>query len=225
MQFLQLDGLKGKRIGVPNGFFNFPNRTVQHTVYQQHLDTMRKQGAILIENLDIDNLDTLMDNLNNGEQIALPAEFKLSLNSYLSDLSYSPVRSLAEIIAFNNAHHIEEKLKEIRQIIFLAAENTTGLGAPARAAVRRLSKMSANGLEKLMKEHKLDAVVTPNADASSVLAIGGMPGISVPAGHGKMGVPFGLCFGGLRGYEPRLIEMAYAFEQITKARKAPMFMA
>lgn len=87
-----------------------------------------------------------------------------------------------------------------------------------------MNKLSANGLEKLVKEHKLDAVVMPNADASSALAIGGMPGISVPAGYGKMGVPFGLCFGGLRGYEPRLIEMAYAFEQHTKVRKAPMFM-
>ncbi|KAF6998397.1 hypothetical protein CFC21_014519 [Triticum aestivum] len=224
MQFLNMDGLKGKRIGVPNGFFNFPDGTVQQTVYGQHLNTMRKQGAILIENLDIENLDIIMDNLNNGQQIALPAEFKLSLNSYLLDLSYSPVRSLAEIIAFNNAHPIEERLKEIGQIIFLAAENTTGIGAPERAAIRQLKKLSANGLEKLMKEHKLDAIVMPNADASSALAIGGMPGISVPAGYGKMGVPFGLCFGGLRGYDPRLIEMAYAFEQNTKVRKAPMFM-
>ncbi|SPT15616.1 unnamed protein product [Triticum aestivum] len=118
----------------------------------------------------------------------------------------------------------QEKLKEIGQIIFLAAENTTGIGAPERAAIRQLKKLSTNGLEKLMKEHKLDAIVTPNADASLVLAIGGMPGISVPAGYGKMGVPFGLCFRGLRGFEPRLIEMAYAFEQHTKVRKAPMFM-
>jgi amidase len=58
----------------------------------------------VIENLDIENLGIILDTINNGEQLALAAEFKLSLNSYLSDLSYSPVRSLAEAIAFNIAH-------------------------------------------------------------------------------------------------------------------------
>jgi amidase len=61
----------------------------------------------VIENLDIANLAVIQDVLNNGEQIVLAAEFKSSLNTYLSDLSYSPVRSLADIIAFNNAHPIE----------------------------------------------------------------------------------------------------------------------
>jgi amidase len=61
----------------------------------------------VIENLDIANLTVIQDVLNNGQQIVLPAEFKSILNTYLSDLSYSPVRSLAEIIAFNDAHPIE----------------------------------------------------------------------------------------------------------------------
>jgi amidase len=103
------------------------------------------------------------------------------------------------------------------------AENTTGIGAMEKAAIRQVKRLSANGLEKLMKEHKLDAVLTPNDALSPALAMGGMPGITVPAGYGKMGVPFGLCFGGLKGYEPRLIEMAYAFEQVTKVRKTPTF--
>ncbi|CAL5028571.1 unnamed protein product [Urochloa decumbens] len=223
MQFLRTDGLRGKRIGIPNGFFNYPNGTVQNTIFRQHLDTMRKHGAILIENINIANLSVILDVLNNGEQIALPAEFKLSLDAYLSDLSYSPVHSLADIIAFNNAHPVEERLKEFGQLIFLVAENTTGIGAPERAAIQELNKLSAYGLEKLMKELKLDAIVTPNDSASSVLAIGGMPGITVPAGYGKLGVPFGICFGGLKGYEPRLIETAYAFEQATQVRKVPTF--
>ncbi|OEL12589.1 putative amidase [Dichanthelium oligosanthes] len=107
LQFLRTDGLRGKRIGIPNGFFNYPNGTVQHTVFLQHLDTMRKHGATLIEDIDIANLSVIVDVLNNGEQIALPAEFKLSLDAYLSNLSYSPVHSLADIITFNNAHPIE----------------------------------------------------------------------------------------------------------------------
>uniref|UniRef100_A0A0D9W2G7 Amidase domain-containing protein n=1 Tax=Leersia perrieri TaxID=77586 RepID=A0A0D9W2G7_9ORYZ len=221
MQFLKPDGLRGKRLGIPNGFFNFPNGSVQQIVYQQLLETVRKQGAIVVENLDIANLTVIQDVLNNGEQIVLAAEFKSSLNSYLSDLSYSPVRSLAEIIAFNNAHPIEERLKDFGQLIFLVAENTTGIGSPERAAIRQLNKLSADGLEKLMKEEQLDAVITPNDSLSTVLAIGGMPAITVPAGYGKRGVPFGICFGGLKGYEPRLIEIAYAFEQATMVRKTP----
>ncbi|CAN6227204.1 unnamed protein product [Urochloa humidicola] len=186
-------------------------------------DTVGKHGAILIENIDIANLSIILDVLNNGEQIALPAEFKLSLDAYLSELSYSPVHSLADIIAFNNAHPVEERLKEFGQLIFLVAQNTTGIGAPERAAIQELNNLSAYGLEKLMMELRLDAIVTPNDSASSVLAIGGMPGITVPAGYGKLGVPFGICFGGLKGYEPRLIEIAYAFEQATRVRKIPTF--
>uniref|UniRef100_A0ACD5UW06 Uncharacterized protein n=1 Tax=Avena sativa TaxID=4498 RepID=A0ACD5UW06_AVESA len=224
VQFLKKHGLNGKRIGVPNGFFTYPNGTVQQMVYQQHLNTIREQGAIVIENLDIENLSVILDTLNNGEQFALAAEFKLSLNTSLSDLSYYPVRSLADVIAFNIAHPVEEKLEEIGQLIFLVAENTTGIGATEKAAIDRLNKLSADGLEKLMKEHELDAVMAPNNALSPVLAIGGMPGITVPAGYGALGVPFGLSFGGLRGYEPRLIEMAYAFEQATKVRKPPTFL-
>ncbi|KAM0898323.1 hypothetical protein ACQ4PT_022006 [Festuca glaucescens] len=278
-QFLKKDGLKGKRIGVPNGFFTYPNGTVQRRVYQQHLDMIRSDRDRVPRHSEPKRHTGYAE--QNGQQIALPAELKLSLNAYLSDLAYSPVRSLAEVIAFNNAHPVEEKLEEFGQLIFLVAENTTGIGATEKAAIsqlRKLSadgleklstfhnindgkylcawqekleefgqliflvaenttgigatekaaisqlrKLSADGLEKLMKEHQLDAVVTPNDALSPVLAIGGMPGITVPAGYGELEVPFGLCFGGLKGYEPRLIEMAYAFEQVTKVRKTPTF--
>jgi amidase len=50
-----------------------------------------------------------------------------------------------------------------------------------------------------------------------------LQGITVPAGYGKLGVPFGICFGRLKGYEPRLMEMAYVFEQATRVRKTPTF--
>ena len=87
-----------------------------------------------------------------------------------------------------------------------------------------------------MREKRLDAVVAPDVYASTrlaagpgaasasiwpVLAIGGYPGIVVPAGFDSQGVPFGICFGGLRGSEPKLIEIAYGFEQATKIRRPP----
>jgi amidase len=90
-------------------------------------------------------------------------------------------------------------------------------------AIHQIHEPSANGVEKLMKEHSLDAIVAPNANAAVVLAFNGLPGITVPAGYDEEGLPFGMCFGGLRWYEPRLIEMAYGFEQGTNMRKMPMF--
>ncbi|KAK2665535.1 hypothetical protein Ddye_004109 [Dipteronia dyeriana] len=84
-----------------------------------------------------------------------------------------------------------------------------------------MEKLSRDGIEKLMTENKLDAMVTPGTHSISVLAIGGYPGITVPAGYDSYGMPFGICFGGLKGTEPKLIEVAYAFEQATLVRKQP----
>lgn len=72
-----------------------------------------------------------------------------------------------------------------------------------------------------MRSNKLDAVVIPGSGLSSILAIGGHPGIIVPAGYSKKKEPFGICFGGLRGSKPKLIEIAYSFEQATKIRRPP----
>ncbi|XBI51272.1 hypothetical protein VPH35_033806 [Triticum aestivum] len=214
---------KGKRIGVPNGFFQRYGQT-QLRVYKQHLATMRELGAVVIEKLDVAaNLSALLDEIGSNEAIAMQAEFKLSINAYLADLVHSPVHSLADIIAFNNKHPVEERLKDFGQPDLIAAQNTNGIGPRERAAICRLKELNAEGLENLMKERQLDAIVAPNSVVSSLLAIGGHPGIVVPAGYDEKGVPFGICFGGLQGYEPRLIEMAYAFEQATKVRRQPMF--
>ncbi|NP_001150232.2 amidase precursor [Zea mays] len=218
-QFLRTNGLRGKRIGVPDVFFQGYD-DMQLAVYEKHLDTMRQQGAVVIMDLDI---ATNFTDLGNQEILLMAAEFKISINAYLSGLLYSPVRSLAQVIAFNEAHPVEERLKDFGQPDLIAAEKTNGIGTRERAAIRRLREISTNGLEKLMKERRLDAIVAPNSDASSVLAVGGYPGIAVPAGYDEQGVPFAICFGGLQGYEPRLIEIAYAFEQATKVRRPPTF--
>ncbi|CAI0445380.1 unnamed protein product [Linum tenue] len=76
-----------------------------------------------------------------------------------------------------------------------------------------------------MWDHELDALVTHGPGISAVLAIGGFPGINVPAGYDEKGVPFGINFGGLKGTEQKLIQIAYGFEQLTKIRKPPTFIA
>nr|XP_048337333.1 probable amidase At4g34880 [Ziziphus jujuba var. spinosa] len=188
-------------------------------------DSVRQEGAILVDHLKIDNVGEIFS--STAENTALSAEFKVSLNAYLKELVTSPVRSLADVIAFNNKSK-KENVKQYGQNLFLTAEATNGIGYAEKAALSSIARLSKNGFEKVMKKNKLDALVagggrsTPFAILSTPLALGGFPGIIVPAGY-KDGVPFGICFGGLRGSEPKLIEIAYAFEQATKIRKPPKF--
>ncbi|KAJ3678457.1 hypothetical protein LUZ60_002260 [Juncus effusus] len=225
-QFLKVNGLKGKRIGIlRKDFFDFPNNSVKSEVFEQHFNTMRKKGAILIDNLELANASTILDYDQSGEEIALLAEFKLSLNDYLSQLTYSPVKSLADVISFNNKHKSEEKIKEYGQDIFVMSQTTNGITSTERNAIIKMSQLSQMGIETLIRENRLDAIIaiiTPDSTFTSVLAIGGYPGISVPAGYDK-GVPFGICFGGLKGFEPRLIEIAYGFERASLVRIPPQF--
>jgi len=116
---------------------------------------------------------------------------------------------------------LQEKL-EYGQDVMVQAEKTNGIGKAEKQALLNMTRWSQNGFEKLMKINKLDVVVTPIWSFSHILAIGGYPGVSVPAGYEK-GQPFGIFFGGLKGSEPKLIEIAYSFEQATLIRKPPPF--
>ncbi|KAJ4966128.1 hypothetical protein NE237_017977 [Protea cynaroides] len=138
----------------------------------------------------------------------------------------SPIRTLADAIAFNlNYSTLEMNIPQYGQTNFLLAENTTGTSNPAyQAALMNMQSLTQNGFVKLMTDNNLDALITPNPTVTPMLAIGGFPGITVPAGYDPTtGAPFGICFSGLQGYEPRLIEISYAFEQATKVRKPPSF--
>ncbi|KAH0940694.1 hypothetical protein HID58_000331 [Brassica napus] len=214
-QFLTASGLKGKRLGV----------VMKHSLLDHPIEMLRREGATVIEDLSIPNMEVIKDWTKSGERTALLAEFKMSLNAYLKVLVKSPVRSLADVIAYNEKFAEEEKVEEWGQELFLAAEATNGMGKKERTALQKMEKLSRNGLEKLMKEKELDAIVSLGSKMSNVLAIGGCPGINVPAGYDSEGVPFGITFGGLRFSEPKLIEIAYGFEQSTLIRKPPKFKA
>ncbi|CAA0807691.1 Amidase family protein [Striga hermonthica] len=221
-QFLNKDGLKGKRLGVVrNPFMALSNVSSRSPIFETHLQTLRDKGATVLDDLEIPNIDVILDPLQSGELLALMAEFKLSLNDYLEELSASPVRSLSDIIIFNQNNLNLELCQELGQDILLAANSTNGIENEQRQAVETMERLSQDGFEKLMIENELDAMVTLSWDASTVLAIGGFPGITVPAGYDANGMPFGICFGGLKGSEPVLIEIGYAFEQATRVRKPP----
>lgn len=221
-QFLKIDGLKGKRLGIlRKDFFRFPSGSVEEKVFDGHFNTIGQMGAVLVDNLEIPSMNVINDAVQSGERALMLAEFKLSLNSYLSELATSPVRSLSDIIGFNNKHPVEEKMDEFGQSYLLQSEATNGIGPSEERAIAKLNKLCKGGLEKIMRVNQLDAIVAPGASAHSLLAIGGYPAITVPAGYASNGVPFAVCFGGLKGSEPKLIEMAYSFEQATRVRRPP----
>ncbi|XP_007041914.2 PREDICTED: putative amidase C869.01 [Theobroma cacao] len=223
-QFLKPYGLKGKRLGLlRNVFFRFNNGSLMSEVFESHFPTLRQGGAVVVENLDTDKFLAAYTSFLDNETIALNAEFKLALNSYLKELVVSPVRSLRDVIAFNNKFSDLEKVKEYGQHLLLEAAATNGIGKKEKEALTNLAKTSRDGFEKLMKKNKLDALLAPLHLGSHLLAIGGFPGISVPAGYDTDGMPFGITFGGLKGSEPTLIEIAYGFEQATKIRRPPSF--
>ncbi|EYU37924.1 hypothetical protein MIMGU_mgv1a026258mg [Erythranthe guttata] len=222
-QFLKVDGLEGKRLGiVRDPFFTFSDKLLEQT-FQQHLQTLRQNGAILVDNLEIANIDAILNATLSGEAITLLAEFKISLNTYLKELVASPVRSLAEVIAFNQEFSDVEMIKEFGQEIFLASEATNGIEDLEKKAISSVENLTRNGFEKLMIENKLDALMSVGPSIAPVLAIGGFPGITVPAAYNSKKIPVGISFGGLKGSEPKLIEIAYGFEQATKIRKPPTF--
>ncbi|KAJ9189602.1 hypothetical protein P3X46_000876 [Hevea brasiliensis] len=221
-QFLKDDGLKDKRLGVVRiPFSGFVNDSTVLSTFNNHLEVFRQGGATVLDNLQILNIDVIMDPNQSGEEMVLLAEFKLTINQYLQELVKSPVRSLADIITFNNNNPDLEDMKQYGQDLLIASEMTNGLGKEENKAVKFMKKLSKKGFEKMMKEYKLDAMVTLGWTASTVLAIGGYPAITVPAGYGSNGMPFGIFFGGLKGMEPKLIEVAYAFEQATSSRRPP----
>ena len=111
---------------------------------------------------------------------------------------------------------IQEKL-EYGQDQFVKAEATSGIRNAEKAALANLAKLTREGFVELMTKNKLDAIVTPGVSVSTILAIGGFPGVIVPAGYDSDEKPFGLCFGGLKGSEPKLIEIAYGFEQAQRS--------
>ncbi|CAN4120088.1 unnamed protein product [Withania somnifera] len=215
-QFLKADGLRGKRLGIAKNLFGPKDMST----YRQHFNTLRQKGAVLVENLEIPNINFVNEALIVSQGRALRAEFKMDLNAHLRNLVQSRVRSLADIIAFNMIS-APEKLLKYGQDIMLQAQMTNGYGIFEMNALRKITIACKYGFEKMMKDYNLDSLLSPGSSIANLLAIGGYPGITVPAGYDNIGVPFGISFGGLMGSEPKLIEIAYGFEQATLIRKPP----
>ncbi|KAK2665531.1 hypothetical protein Ddye_004105 [Dipteronia dyeriana] len=100
-KFLNRNELKGKKLGVVRNLFNSGNVSTVIPAFEHHLDTLRQSGATVVDNLEISSVDVISNPSKSGELTAMLAGFKTSVNDYLKDLVSSLVRSLADIIAFN----------------------------------------------------------------------------------------------------------------------------
>jgi amidase len=232
-QFLDADGLRGARIGVARQYFTIGPAV--EAVMDECIGMMKKAGAEVIDPIEFFDFESWRD----SETTVLLYEFKADLNRYLAGRG-STVKSMADCIAFNRSHRNEE-MPYFEQELMEQAQEKGSLDEKeykgALAKSRRLTRK--DGIDAVLTKHKLDAIVGPTAGpafltdlvsgdrtdsgCASPPAVSGYPHITVPAGF-KFGLPLGISFFGAAWSEPKLIRIAYAFEQIRPARSQPQFL-
>ena len=229
---LSTDGLAGKRIGVIRSYSGAGDNPYIDDNFDRAVELLRAKGAVIVDPIEIDT-----DGMGAAEYEVLLYEFKADLNGYLAD-SNAPVKTLAEIIAFNTAH-ADTVMPFFGQDIMIMAEAKGPLTEPAYLEVLETSKRIAqDGINKTLQQHNLDALVAPtngpawmtdhvNSDhfsvgSSALAAVSGYASITVPSGY-VFGLPVGISFIGGAFSEVQIIQIAYAYEQASKARHAPHF--
>lgn len=227
--FLDPNGLQGARIGIERRqfqpeYFALPEINAE---VEKAIVAMEAAGAIIVDPVDTGDTYAWFD----AEFTVLLYEFKGDIAAYLSSLRHTRrdtrVRTLADLIVFNQAHCSQE-MKFFGQEIFEISESLSGdLSDPEYVAARELclELTRAQGIDRVMAEHDLDAVLSPSyAFGSSAPAAAGYPIISVPLSVAPNGMPAGawLYAGFLQ--EPQLLKIAYGIEQLLKPREQPGFL-
>jgi amidase len=233
-KFLDPAGLKGARLGVVRKYFGF-NDAVDRLM-ETLLGEMKQAGAEIVDPADIPTIGKF----DESELTVFYYELKEDLAAYLARRSGSAVKSLKDVIAFNELNR-DREMPYFGQDLFLKAEQKGPLTSKeyldALALNRQLSR--AEGIDLVMDKWKLDALVAPtggpawitdliNGDhvaggSSSAAAVAGYPNINVTGGY-LWGLPVGISFFGRAWSEPTLLKIAYSFEQLSKARQKPRFL-
>ena len=232
-QFLKKDGLKGKRIGLFKAPYGINYKV--DTLMNRAVGYLKSQGVEIVEIAEITNAK-----VDKQENEIMLFEYKDGLNKYFKSLGKNaPIKSLDELIAFNKADSIE--LRYFNQRYLEQAREKGDLNSKEyKQALDSMMKGSReDGIDKVMNEHKLDAIIAPtgspawksdliNGDSfqigtSSPAAQAGYPDITVPMGFVDQ-LPVGISFFGRAWSEPILLEIAYAYEMGTRYRKVPGFL-
>lgn len=226
---LNADALKGARIGVLRKLTGYQPDV--DASFERALEAMKAAGATLV-----DAEIPTAGKWNAAEYEVLLYEFKAGLEAYLV-ASGAPYKTLAELIAFNKERAAEE-MPYFGQEIFEQANTKGPLTDAAYITARDKARKLAGpeGIMAALQKQDLDVLVAPSMSPAwptdpingdhftgagyGAAAVARTPSITVPMGESH-GLPLGIAFMGPAWSEPRLIELAYAFEQATKARKPP----
>ncbi|HJX29903.1 MAG TPA: amidase [Thermoanaerobaculia bacterium] len=235
-QFLDPDGLRGARIGVMrNGVTGYSTDT--DAIFERALETMAEAGAVIVDPVDLPTMDQLLT--DQAEIIVLLWEFKRDLNAYLATRTGVPVRTLADVIAFNEAH-AEEELKWFGQELMILAEQEIFTEQEYLDALERGPRLAGpEGIDAAIAANQLDALVAPtgspawpidlvNGDhflgaSSFPAAMAGYPIVNVTGGY-AFGLPVGISFMAGAFSEPTLIRLASGFEAVAEKRRKPRFL-
>lgn len=230
-RFLSADGLKGARIGVARkrvtGYSPHADR-----LFEQAIADLRRLGAEMVDPADFGSIG----DYDEDELEVLLYEFKDGMDRYLAQRPGIAVRSLAEVIAFNEKHR-EREMPWFGQELFTRAQAKGPLTDKAYLdAAAKVRKLAREGIDSVLQAQRLDAIIAPtgspawltdlvNGDSylgssSTPAAAAGYPSITVPMGQ-VHGLPVGLSFIGAAFSEGKLLRLAYAYEQGTKHRRPP----
>ncbi len=236
VRYVDINGLRGARLGIARKFF--ADNAPLNGFLDNCVEKLKAAGALIVDPADL----PMHGAAGGPEQEVLLYEFKSGLNAYLRRLPPSfPVRSLAALIRFNEAHRDREMPLFDQELLRQAEAKgplTDKAYTEARAACLKATR--SNGIDAVLGQHKLDALVAltsgpawlidpVNGDSdtggcSSPAAIAGYPHITVPAGLFR-GLPVGLSFFGAAFSEPTLIKLGAGFEAVAPARARPRYLA
>ena len=235
-KFLNKAGLAGKRLGIEKSFLTEGLQGGNPDVVallKKTMQILKNNGATLIK---VDLLKNISP-LTRPEFTMLQYEFKEGINKYLAT-SNAKVRSLAEVIEFNIKNQ-DKAMPYFKQDILIGSNQKDNLDSIEYKEAWRKSSSSAQIIDNILNENNLDAIcgvtnglaccidlINGDYDTgfsfSSPAAMAGYPHITVPMGFIHH-LPVGFSFFGTAFSERELIEMAYAFEQVTQIRKSPSF--
>jgi amidase len=226
--------LNSKRIGIAHT--DVTPATDEDRLFDHAVAAMKKAGAVIVP---VKFTPPDPKSAGDAELLELETELKLDLNAYLATTPTAvKTRTLTDVIAFNDSTPRETTL--FGQDIFLAAQKTKGLSdrayLKARALLLRISR--ADGLDRILGNYKLDALVMPtdepawrvdvikgdndSSNTSFLPAVAGYPHLTVPMGYIRE-LPVGISFIGRAWSEARLLMLGAAFEAATHARHAPKY--